>query len=685
LEAIAIQPASNWGHTGSNVVPEMIPLFKEEAITFGGKNMKYRLHVPENIEAGRKYPMILWLHGAGETGDDNKLQLVHLHHIITSLTGEKKRDFFLLVPQQPSFHSCSWGSGADDSSFSIITAAIPKDGKDGKKTLEAYKEELIKQTRAAYDDPDAEILIEEVNELHEVRRGGLFGLGSRTEMVEQPMLRIMVTVAIDHPLEFAFAMVDQVIKNYPVDTDRITVSGLSTGGDGTWRALERRPELFAAAVPLVSWRPLTDEALEKSPILKKVPIWAIYSSDDNGIDTARAGFDRVEKAGCNVKKTEFGICGHSAWTPAMLQADIFNWLLSRSKKGGEYIQVFDPGVNPDDLKGIVDVATRDSGKPALAPAVNRELATASPTHALPGTETREALRSSPLAPSGEVVLQARVFSMAGAGMAGAGMPPSTMTPEREYAYTNIAQSYFRVGMGHPKETERKAALESFMRCVQKMSPQSQAALASRLALEAADSVEGLAILEGVLDRSAQVIPPVGMSAPRIDDPRVVRERLVEQRDEAFKVQDDDSVACQVERIIEECNRPWAMTTQSLYGLFPADWDKEAQSIPDFVVNSTSEDLAKILAKSVGSEEPSDFLAACKSIMSLQNKPMSSPWFETSGGRLRSEITYSLSAKGETFVRFLRAVKDSGGSEKAQALSKAAQKTLEKIDMVLAKE
>ena len=101
LEAIAIQPASNWGKTGNNVVPEMLPLFKEESIQFGGTTRKYRLHVPENFEPGKKYPMVLWLHGAGERGDDNKLQLVHLHHIITSLTGEKKRDFFLLVPQYP--------------------------------------------------------------------------------------------------------------------------------------------------------------------------------------------------------------------------------------------------------------------------------------------------------------------------------------------------------------------------------------------------------------------------------------------------------------------------------------------------------------------------------------------------------------------------------------------------------
>ncbi|MDR1290085.1 MAG: hypothetical protein LBK06_02670, partial [Planctomycetaceae bacterium] len=302
LEAISIQPAVIFKETGSRVVPAMLPLFKEESITYNVKDeyprknsvLKYRLHVPENMEKGKKYPLILWLHGAGEVGDDNKLQLVHLHHIITYLTGEKKRDFFLLVPQAPRNHA-SWDAG----SYSQV---LPKELTD---TLS--QNEIIEQYKSA-SEPRSTI--------------------SLTKMDDETVLTISRPVD-DSPLGYSFAMLDQVMKNYPVDKDRITVSGLSTGGDGTWRALERRPELFAAAVPLVSWDALTDGALSQSPVLKKIPIWAIYSSDDNGIDQARTDFERVEKAGCNVKKSEFGICGHNAWTPAMLQADIFSWLLSR--------------------------------------------------------------------------------------------------------------------------------------------------------------------------------------------------------------------------------------------------------------------------------------------------------------------------------------------------------------------
>ncbi len=39
--------------------------------------MPYRLLLPENYNPTKNYPLILFLHGAGERGDNNELQLVH--------------------------------------------------------------------------------------------------------------------------------------------------------------------------------------------------------------------------------------------------------------------------------------------------------------------------------------------------------------------------------------------------------------------------------------------------------------------------------------------------------------------------------------------------------------------------------------------------------------------------------
>ena len=42
-----------------------------------GPTLKYRILSPLDYDANKKYPVVLFLHGAGERGDDNKLQLVH--------------------------------------------------------------------------------------------------------------------------------------------------------------------------------------------------------------------------------------------------------------------------------------------------------------------------------------------------------------------------------------------------------------------------------------------------------------------------------------------------------------------------------------------------------------------------------------------------------------------------------
>ena len=665
LEAIAIQPANHWRDT-QRVAPEMLPLFKEESITIGDNTVKYRLHVPENMEPDKKYPLLLWLHGIGEVGTDNTLQLVHLHHIITYLTGENKRDFFLLVPQHVSGEHWARADQSTQTTFAHVPAHI----KDDEEALKTYKTNLIEQIKASAPD-NAEVTVEERRHTTTIQRrqGGVFGIGASVVSEEREELLLFITIKTgdvdyNHPLERAYAMIDQISENYPVDRNRITVSGLSSGGDGTWRALERRPDLFAAAVPLVSWTALTDEAMEKSPILKKIPIWAIYSSDDRSIDYARAQFERAEKSGANVKKTEFGICGHNAWTPAMLQADIFAWLLSRAKDGDRFYAVYDPGVDPDALSGIIDVATRDtSPAPALAPAAGQEV-----------SET--ALR--------EVAVV--IATAPGADTARLAPTPRVLEAEHTAAYVRIAKQYYNAAFLLSLQGNNRAAdttLKHFVATVAKIPKPNQIELVAELVDRAdiAHNVELVTVLEKILDGIVE----------DAHEPHSANEPATLESQPNTPAADDvqhsvNATTISAARIIEECDRPWAMTSESLYGMFAADWDKEAEAVPDFILNTDTEELAKRLAHSVGVDpESKDFIAACRSVLLLQHRPMSSPWFETSGGRLRSDIQYSLSAKGQMFVRFLRAVRDSRSTDKARELSKIAERTLEKIDMVLAKD
>lgn len=51
--------------------------FVAKSFDHEGKTLPYRILFPKNFDATQKYPLHLFLHGAGERGDDNEAQLIH--------------------------------------------------------------------------------------------------------------------------------------------------------------------------------------------------------------------------------------------------------------------------------------------------------------------------------------------------------------------------------------------------------------------------------------------------------------------------------------------------------------------------------------------------------------------------------------------------------------------------------
>ncbi len=73
-----------------------------EAHTFterGGAKMPYRLLEPAKIEGGKKYPLVLILHGWGERGSDNKKQLEDFAAAVTKPDIRKRFPCFVVIPQ----------------------------------------------------------------------------------------------------------------------------------------------------------------------------------------------------------------------------------------------------------------------------------------------------------------------------------------------------------------------------------------------------------------------------------------------------------------------------------------------------------------------------------------------------------------------------------------------------------
>jgi predicted peptidase len=66
-----------------------------------GRTMPYRLLVPENYDAKKKYPVVLFFHGAGERGDNNVAQLYHGVMVFDTPENRGKFPCFVIAPQCP--------------------------------------------------------------------------------------------------------------------------------------------------------------------------------------------------------------------------------------------------------------------------------------------------------------------------------------------------------------------------------------------------------------------------------------------------------------------------------------------------------------------------------------------------------------------------------------------------------
>jgi predicted peptidase len=169
-----------------------------------GERMPYRLFTPGRLEAGRRDPLVIFLHGAGGSGTDNVTQLqganVFGALVWTLPENQARHPAFVLGPQS----DVNW-------------ACTLYDPKNPPKTIADIK----------FCAPEA------------------LGIGAR----------------------LAFEIIDGLLATLPIDQSRIYVTGHSMGGAGTWHMIAHRPGFFAAAVPVCGHPlPATAGAVKDVPI-----------------------------------------------------------------------------------------------------------------------------------------------------------------------------------------------------------------------------------------------------------------------------------------------------------------------------------------------------------------------------------------------------------------------------------
>jgi len=228
-----------------------------EAHTFkhGDLELPYRLLKPKSVAEGQKYPLVIFLHGGGERGTDNAIQLVHGMNDFASDAVMDKYPAFVIAPQCP---------------------------------------EERKWVEVDWD------------------------LESHTIPAEASL-----------PLAATFALIDQFLAEQPVDKSRVYITGLSMGGYGTWDVLARKPELFAAAVPICGG---SDPATAGK--FKHVPLWAFHGDLDTAVKPKRSRemIDALRVLGGTPKYTEYKEVGHDSWTQTYADPAMYEWLFAQRRE-----------------------------------------------------------------------------------------------------------------------------------------------------------------------------------------------------------------------------------------------------------------------------------------------------------------------------------------------------------------
>jgi len=141
-------------------------------------------------------------------------------------------------------------------------------------------------------------------------------------------------------------VLDWATRNYPIDLDRITITGPSMGGIGTAAIAFRHPDRFAAAAPLCGYhsyfvrrdvmgrpmrpweRVLAEERsnVEWAENGENLPLWIVHGTKD--LPEANSGvlIDRYEQLGYSVKHDHPEL-GHNVWQTTYAGLKGAKWLV----------------------------------------------------------------------------------------------------------------------------------------------------------------------------------------------------------------------------------------------------------------------------------------------------------------------------------------------------------------------
>jgi predicted peptidase len=133
------------------------------------------------------------------------------------------------------------------------------------------------------------------------------------------------------------ALLDEIIAQYPVDTTRVYLTGLSMGGYGTWSLGLEHAERFAAIVPICGGGdPIRIRLADtkRTAVAKALGIWAFHGGKDNVVPLSESErmVTTLKGLGCtDIQLTVYPNAGHDSWSEAYANPKLYEWLLAHKR------------------------------------------------------------------------------------------------------------------------------------------------------------------------------------------------------------------------------------------------------------------------------------------------------------------------------------------------------------------
>lgn len=165
----------------------------------------------------------------------------------------------------------------------------------------------------------------------------LGGLLNPIHMARQPVLLVAPQSRTEQwNTDEVIAVVAKVQAEFTVDSDRIYLTGLSTGGSAVWDTLKAYPNVFAAGVPISGGSAF--EGLER---LVHIPLWIFHGIEDHDTDPRYGDGDgrfgprwlvtALRAMGGHPGYTEYSDDGHVIWDRVYADERLFPWLIAQHR------------------------------------------------------------------------------------------------------------------------------------------------------------------------------------------------------------------------------------------------------------------------------------------------------------------------------------------------------------------